>query len=48
MDVIKVLGNSVAGRDGVSCQEIQLLRGMDIIEDDGRLIFWEGCALLSC
>jgi hypothetical protein len=32
MDVIKVLGNSVAGRDGVSCQETQLLEEMDIIE----------------
>ena len=27
-----MLGNSVAGRDGVSCQETQLLEGMDIIK----------------
>ena len=32
MDVIKVLGNSVARRDGVSCQEIELLGEMDIIK----------------
>jgi hypothetical protein len=29
MEVIKVLGNSVARRVGVSCQEIQLLGEMD-------------------
>jgi len=32
MDVIKVLGNSIARRDGVSCQETPLLEGMDIIK----------------
>jgi hypothetical protein len=32
MDVIKVLGNSFARKDGVSCQETQLLDGMDIIK----------------
>jgi len=32
MDVIKVLGSSVVRRDGVSCQEIQLLGEMDKIK----------------
>jgi hypothetical protein len=32
MDVIEVLGNSFARRDGVCCQETQLLEGMDIIK----------------
>jgi hypothetical protein len=32
MDVIKVLGNSFARRDGLSCQEIQLLGEMEMIQ----------------
>ena len=32
MDVIKVLGNSFVRRDGVSCQEIQLLGEMNKIK----------------
>jgi hypothetical protein len=32
MDVIMVLGNLVARKDGVSCQETQFLEAMDIIK----------------
>jgi len=32
MDIIKALGNSVARRDGVRCQETLLLERMDVIK----------------